>query len=202
MIRVITSRDMQENCYLIIKNQECVLIDPGEDADLMIDLFTEHNLYIKAILLTHGHFDHIVGVDGLVNHYHCPVYAHQLTSSFVKNERYSIAAPLESEIIPIHSSVDIDAMHFDYYYTPGHTCDSGIYYYKEEEALFTGDTLFAGSIGRTDLPTGDQETMFKSLKVIAALPFDAIIYPGHGPSTKLSEEIRSNMYIQYALRNF
>lgn len=196
MVEKLVFWDMQENTYFIWKDHDCVIIDPGCRFDEIVHFLEKHSLNLKAILLTHGHFDHIVAVDELSEKYDCPVYAHQLTASFVKDDNLTLGKVVNAPISDIGNGITINDMHFDFIYTPGHTHDGGLYYYKEENALFTGDTLFKNSIGRYDLPTANVEELIQSLRKIAFLNFDAVVYPGHGPQSTLAIEQMYNPYLR------
>ena len=184
------------NTYMLIEGNDVILIDPASKAEKLIELLGDYNLV--AILLTHGHFDHIKAVDGLYEHYHCPVYLHQ-DDEILARDKYSgkdfglvsyITCP--SNRIE-EGKMNIKEFNFEVVYTPGHTEGSVIYVF--DEAIFTGDTLFAGSVGRTDLDGGNQSKLNLSLRIFTKFAKDYDIYPGHDSSSKLSIELIYNPYL-------
>lgn len=203
MIKRLVVGPLQENCYIVSCNQSCVIIDPGDEADHIINEVESEHLEVKGILVTHGHFDHIGAVNELKSYYHAEVYATKDTSDMMLNwdENLSVMIGGEKYIVDdvkiIKDTIEVDGLSFQVYETPGHAKGSCLYYYESEHALFTGDTLFRGGCGRIDLPTGSQTAMMQSLSKIKQLTFDADVYPGHGPQSKLSLEKRNNPYLSF-----
>lgn len=169
--RVVTGI-LEENCYILTMNNECLIIDPGNDYDLIKEKIGENK--VLAIVLTHKHFDHIGAVDNIVNDYKVKVYSFE---NLAENK------------------IKIGAFEFSVIYTPGHTSDSISFYFDNDKVMFTGDFLFKGTVGRCDLPTGDIEEMQKSINKIKRYTNDIIIYPGHGESTTLGNERNNNQYL-------
>ena len=178
--------DYQTNCYLVRQagQTQCVLIDPGYAADFLLDTLNTKGLELSAIALTHGHFDHVGAVRDLAAETGCRVYlsgdelslppaitAGRLYCTDLYTDRFTAAG------IP-----------FTVLKTPGHT--PGSVCLRTGSLLFSGDTLFAGSCGRTDLPGGDPADMRASLKLLAAIPENLTVYPGHGEATTLDAEKR------------
>lgn len=159
------------NCYLIEKNKECLLIDPGEDLEKIENFIKGKN--IKGILITHSHFDHTASANDLKKKYSIPIYD-------VNNLKEGIN--------------NIDIFTFEVIKTFGHTMDSICFYFEKEKIMFTGDFLFYHTIGRCDLPGSNYNEMIKSINKIKKYPKDIIIYPGHGPKSSLEEEINNNPY--------
>ncbi len=199
-----------ENTYIIWDQTtlEAIVIDPGmssENENKQFDRFIQaKNLSLKAILLTHIHIDHTFGVDHLKTKYDIPVLANQ-ADEFLGQRRMEQAAmfhlpfqlsPLsidrlieEGEVMRLNNNT-IYALH-----APGHSPGSLLYYIPTAEILFSGDVLFQGSIGRTDLPGGNYGQLIASINTkIAELPPTTRVYPGHGPATTIAEELRSNPY--------
>ena len=183
--------DYQTNCYLVRQagQTQCVLIDPGYAADFLLDTLNAKELELSAIALTHGHFDHVGAVRDLAAETGCRVYlsgdelslppaitAGRLYCTDLYTDRFTAAG------IP-----------FTVLKTPGHT--PGSVCLRTGSLLFSGDTLFAGSCGRTDLPGGDPAVMRASLKLLAAIPENLTVYPGHGEATTLDAEKRYNPYL-------
>ena len=145
------------NCYFIIKDNNLIIIDPGDDYPLIKEKID--NLNLKAIFITHNHFDHITALKELLNDYDVPINPEK-----------------------------VDGFNYEIISTPGHTPDSISFYFKEDNMMFTGDFLFEGTIGRTDLDGGCMQTMKNSLIMIRSYPDETIIYPGHGAKTMLVKE--------------
>lgn len=203
MIKRLVVGPLQENCYIVGNGKSCVIIDPGDEADHIINEVENEHLEVKGILVTHGHFDHIGAVNELKSYYHAEVYATKDTSDMMLNwdENLSVMIGGEKYIVDdvkiIKDTIEVDDLSFQVYETPGHAKGSCLYYYESEKALFTGDTLFRGGCGRIDFPTGSQTAMMQSLRKIKQLTFDADVYPGHGPQSKLSLEKRNNPYLSF-----
>lgn len=197
----LTGGVLAENCYLLIdeQTQEAAVIDPGFVSDALLAEISKYN--VRWILLTHGHFDHIEGADHLHALTGAPVAALRQEVRFAADPAQNgsllmfgrpiactVDHPLENgETISV-GSVPVQVLH-----TPGHT--AGGCCYITPEAVFTGDTLMGYSVGRCDLPTGDETALRASLRMLAVLPGDPAICGGHGPVTQLSEEKRRNPYL-------
>ena len=185
-----------ENVYVLHDKKHVLIIDPGAKAKQISAMIGEDEV-VDAILLTHGHEDHTLSVDDLVDIYHCPVYLHE--SDFVLVDPQdtrnigSYVTPVYSPLHKLDKVLDIGPFHMDVYHTPGHTEGSVCFRYKN--MLFSGDTLFAGSCGRTDLFSGDESKMLASLQFLKTLPRDLTVYPGHGPGTTIGQEADTNFYM-------
>ena len=184
----------QTNCFLVWEDdsRSCVVIDPGYDPEEVLFRTRKLGKEIEAILLTHGHFDHVGAVRQLVADTDCQVY---LRSEDLSMPEQMTAGPLYYT----HTYKDGDVLQlagttFRVIHTPGHT--PGSVCILCEDAMFSGDTLFAGSCGRTDLPGGDWATILKSLKHLAGLTGNYTVYPGHGESTTLEAEKKYNPYLR------
>ena len=184
----------QTNCYLVWDedSQTCVVIDPGYNPEIVLAEAKLLGKEIAAILLTHGHFDHVGGVKELAAETDCKVY---LCPEDLAMPPQMTAGPLYyTDTYGEGDFVEAAGLSFKVLHTPGHT--PGSVCLACENALFSGDTLFWGSCGRTDLPGGNWATIQKSLKRLAGLPGDFDVYPGHGDATKLSFERKFNPYMQ------
>lgn len=160
---------LQTNCYIIINNGKALIIDPGDEGERIKENIK--GLDLQAILITHSHFDHI----GALNHFkNIKIY----DNNNLEEKEYELI-DLKLNVIK----------------TKGHTNDSISFYFKEQNIMFTGDFIFEGTIGRTDLETGNIEEMKKSIKKIKKYPLNTIIYPGHGNKTTLEKEIKTNPYL-------
>lgn len=184
------------NTYLLTEGNDAILIDPASKAEKLIDILGDLNLI--GILLTHGHFDHIKAVDGLYEKYHCSVYLHENDEDLARDKNSGVDFGLVSYIsCPIvklqEGKMNIGPFDFEVIYTPGHTEGSVIYVF--DDCIFTGDTLFKGSVGRTDLKGGDARKLKDSLRIFKDFNKDYLIYPGHEDSSTLSEELANNYYL-------
>jgi glyoxylase-like metal-dependent hydrolase (beta-lactamase superfamily II) len=188
------------NCYIIENGGECLAVDIGGDAEMVIGYLEENNLHLSAILLTHGHFDHIGGVEDVRAATGATVYVSEEDAEMLNDpEKNRSGLPLRIETKHIESfeilgdELEVSGLKVKVIKTPGHT--SGCVCFQIADCLFTGDTLFKGSIGRVDFPTSNPEDMKKSLKKLIELDGDLIIYPGHGGSTRLDSERKNNKYL-------
>ena len=189
------------NCYVLENGSEAVAIDIGGTPERLLKLLGERGLTLKAILITHGHYDHVDGVEAVRAKTGATVYIHEADAEMLTSGMKNLAFHFtEKPFRPVSAyttvqegqtiqaaGLDISVMH-----TPGHT--PGGVCYRVGDALFTGDTLFCGGIGRIDLG-GNRKDMLASLQRLAALPGDADVYPGHGESTTLEDERRNNPYM-------
>ena len=184
----------QTNTYLVWEETSptCVVIDPGYEPDTILDEAKKLGKEITAVLLTHGHFDHVGGVRELAAETGCPVYLHEAELSMPPQ---MTAGPLfYTNTYGEGDFVEAAGLSFKVLHTPGHT--PGSICLLCENAMFSGDTLFWGSCGRTDLPGGSWATIRKSLRRLADLSGDYDVYPGHGDATTLSFERKMNPYMR------
>jgi hydroxyacylglutathione hydrolase len=197
---------LQCNCSVIGDEQtrEAMVIDPGDDVEQMLDLVRKHNLQVKQIVITHAHIDHVGGAMKLRKATGAPVLLNQndyalLKMLDVQAAWLGMAAPEKVEIdqgIGQADTVKAGSLVGQVLHTPGHTEGSICLYFPAETMLIAGDTLFAGSIGRTDLPGGSFEKILHSLHDrVLALPDETVVVPGHGPLTRIGEERESNPFL-------
>lgn len=198
-----TLGELGTSCYLVASNKaNAAMIDPAGNADRIISALEKNKLTLKMILLTHGHFDHTGAVSDLVSITSAKVYIHKNDACMLDNTNKNVAylvpgfvyKPFSADVLLSDGdTICLDEIEFKVMLTPGHTAGSVMYF--AENCIFSGDTIFEGSVGRTDFYSGDFTAQRDSLKKIAALEDDYIIYPGHGGSTTLNQEKKFNPYL-------
>ena len=187
------------NCYIILdeKSKEIMVIDPAGDVDKIEEMLKILEGKLKYIYLTHCHADHIIGVMDLKNRCGGKILIHRYDSEGLNNSEINLSPYIAMEKIELEADSIIDEgdlihlgeLEFKVIHTPGHTKGGSSLYCKKEKCLFSGDTLFRGTWGRTDLPTSSRETIMDSIvNKLMILPEDTIVYPGHGMMTKIKEE--------------
>lgn len=185
--------DYQTNCYFVWDEttMDCAVIDPGYEPETIATYLQKKQLRCKAILLTHGHFDHVGAVRALANMLRVPVWIHEkeldLPAQLTNGPLYFTDNYAEGD------TVSVGALQFQVLETPGHTMGSVCLLCGD--LMFSGDTLFSGSCGRTDLG-GDMMTILRSLKRLGELEINCAVLPGHGPGSTLALERRYNPYMQ------
>ena len=200
LIKTIPVGQLETNCYVVTdeKTLDCAVIDPGDESNAILDYLEDNRLRCRAILLTHGHYDHVGAVASLQEETGAAVYLNAL-DDWKNNEGFSFpyALPENGSYYADGDAVEVGGLRFEVLGTPGHT--RGSVTLRCENALFTGDTLFKGSCGRTDLAGGDMEQELSSLRRLCSLPGDYEVYPGHMDSSTLSRERPFNYYCRLAM---
>ena len=218
LIKSFPAGPWQTNCYVVSpgNSQECVIVDPGfESAGMVQEIVERANLKPIAVLLTHGHLDHMWSVFPIASGYEIPAMIHQKDRHLLTNPGAGVSQEtiemmqqsfgLDNQFIEPSEVIEIEDMqsftlagiNFTVNHAPGHTAGSLLFGITDEQPiLFTGDVLFAGAIGRVDLPGGSAEAMNQSLRTkIMNLTDDTLVYPGHGPSTTMEQERVTNPYL-------
>ena len=193
---------LQTNCYVVWAENaaSCVVVDPAYSPEKILEFIARHDLKIEAIFLTHGHFDHVGAVEALREKTGCGLWMH-------KGDYHRRKDPMNDYLYPLHDKdlgeirfcddgdeIPAAGLTFQVLSTPGHS--QGSVCYRAESVLLSGDTLFAGGCGRTDLPGGDWATIQISLADLSELEENLKVYPGHGESTTLAQEKRYNPYMR------
>ncbi len=201
-LKVFALGELYTNCYIIYDNKErnAFIVDAPSPSWEVVDFVEKEKLNVEFITLTHGHFDHI----GSLSEMPYPFYVHKEDVQLIKNPDlngstfFSSSVKVEREPVSLleeNKPLVFGNSKIEIFHTPGHT--PGSVCLKIEKWLFSGDTLFFGSIGRTDVPLGSYESLIKSLRAkILTLPKDTVIYPGHGESSTVAEEITSNPFLK------
>ena len=190
---------MGANCYVVADNKtkNAFLIDPGGEPDRIKALLKKKGLTAKFIINTHGHGDHILGN----GYFGVPIYVHRLEEDYLTDPNKNLSgmfgmffkSPKATKLLEDGEKLSLDSLELEIIHTPGHT--PGGVSIRLDGVIFTGDTLFAAGIGRTDLPAGDEKALFKSIREkLFVLGDDVVIYPGHGPESTIGEEKRSNPF--------
>lgn len=199
---------LQQNCSLLIDEatKKAVVVDPGGDVDTIVAEVRKRGLTVEGIWLTHSHFDHVGGVaECLAEWQGAPLLGHQVEREF-RDRVPEIAAmwslqgfaacPEPSQYISGGETLYVGKIPCSVLFVPGHSPGHVAFYFKDSGLLIAGDTVFQGLIGRTDLPFGDHAQLIASIKrEILSLPDDVLVFPGHGPSTTVGEERRSNPFL-------
>jgi hydroxyacylglutathione hydrolase len=210
--RVFTVGPVQENCYVVRRrgpeaepeSDRAVVVDPGEEAPRLIDAIDQLGVTVEAILLTHTHFDHVGAVAPLARATGAPVYCPALERGILADIMRYVPwpgfGPFESyeadELLSGGERLELAGMTLDVIFTPGHSPGHVTFSIPDEQAIFSGDVLFQGSVGRTDLPGGDWDTLLESIRTLVdTLPPETGVHPGHMGLTSLGAERQSNPFL-------
>lgn len=196
---------MQTNCYLLENEEtkELVIVDPATCPDYLVSHVKSNGFIPKAILLTHGHFDHVMGIDRWVKEFEVPVYLQEEESKILAVPQLNLSQMFGTSYSYDHVSclkdgevLEIAGFTFKVLHTPGHTAGGCCYYEEKEKVLISGDTLFYHSVGRSDFPTGDTLTLVNSIREkLFCLPEDVMVYPGHDRETSIADEKMHNPFV-------
>ncbi len=210
MIHTFYFNDLRTCCYVLYdEDGECAIIDPGcikqSERDRLVKFIEENHLHPRMIIQTHGHFDHVMGNSFVAAKWHIPTY---LASADIPQVRraasygsyfgYEFEQPSEDiRDMKDGDIISVGSIRLKVLASPGHTAGGVLLYDEKDGCVFTGDTLFCGSIGRTDLPGGDYDRLSESIRTkILPLPSDTKVYPGHGPATDIGREKMTNPFLE------
>lgn len=196
---------VQTNCYFAINENtnEVLIVDPGASAGRLAEIIEKEKLNPVAILLTHGHFDHAGGTAELAEHYGIKVYAEEHEKETLENPAINLSGWEGRELV-YHADVflrdeqeiDLAGFHIRVFHTPGHTVGGCCYYFSYQNVVFSGDTLFAQSVGRTDFPKGSASALIRSIEEkLMPLPDETTVYTGHNEITTIGTERMYNPYL-------
>ncbi len=196
---------MMQNCYFAIEDNtnDSIIIDPGADADRLIAKIEKEKLNLKYIVLTHGHFDHIGACKEIKENYNTPIVICEGEEILIENSKNNLSNMINKNI-ELKADITLkdneifkfgEDLSFKVIKTPGHTPGGMCLYFEKENILFSGDTLFYGSIGRTDFPYGNSSDLIKSINRLKELPDETVVYCGHGNKTTIQIEKNINPYM-------
>ncbi len=205
ILETLTVGPFQENCYVIGDGASGAIVDPGDEAARIALAVEQTGLEIGQILVTHAHIDHVGAVGALADEYACPVLMHaeaepmlqQLpTQAMMMGLRFG-KVPAVDRHIQDGETLEVGSLKLDSLYTPGHAPGHLAFYVESEGLVLSGDALFAGSVGRTDLFGGDMEVLVRSINErLLTLPDETRVYPGHGPRTTIGDERAYNPFLR------
>jgi hydroxyacylglutathione hydrolase len=189
------------NCYVVYSDGEAVIVDPGADAQAVLDFLAQHHLRPVAIINTHGHCDHILGNAWLKAKTGAPLCIHEADAPYLDDPNLHLGPQVRMDVPPVQADrllrdgdeIQVGSKHLQVIHTPGHT-PGGISLYGEG-ILLSGDTLFRSSVGRWDFPGSDEQALRQSLKRLTELSPETKVYPGHGFSTTLARELLENPFL-------
>jgi hydroxyacylglutathione hydrolase len=205
IVETFTAGPAQTNCYIVGCDQtrQAILIDPGWDGDKLLVRVDDLRLSVKLVLLTHAHFDHIGAVADVIEATGARLALHPNDLEWLKVDGGAAAfgfkirpVPQPDILLQPGQPIELGSLSFETRFAPGHTLGHVIFVSSDQLTVFAGDVLFAGSIGRTDLPGGHYETLIESIRTqLLTLPDGATVYPGHGPPTTIGIERRNNPFL-------
>ena len=207
ILEMLTVGPFQENCYIVGDEESGVgaLVDPGDEASRIAMAVEQTDLDIGSIIVTHAHIDHVGAVVALADEYACPVLMHEESEPLLKGLPTQAMmmglrfgkVPTVDRYLEDEEVVEVGELRLRSLYTPGHAPGHLAFYLQEEGLVLSGDALFAGSVGRVDLPGGSMEVLMKSIEErLLTLPDETVVYSGHGPRTTIGNERTSNPFLQ------
>src|SRR5690625_442683 len=206
-VKTLSLGQLGTNCYVISNGEEVLIVDPAAEPEVIFGAVEEINLPVAGILLTHAHYDHIGALDEVQQKYDTDVYMASEEKEWIGDPDLNMSfkrgsmgiEPIESDIDAVilqEGEYSIGSFNFEIFHTPGHSPGSLSFYFKEEQSIFSGDVLFNGGVGRTDLLEGSFDVLMKSIKnKLFQLDDKTTVYPGHGNATSIGKEKQTNPYI-------
>ena len=198
LIKTLPVGHLETNCYIVTDEETCVcaIIDPGADSNTILDYVESNNLSPEAIFITHGHYDHFMALEAVMESTGAAVYLHDSDTQIANSFRAFYFSDATVRRYVEGDEINVGALAFNVLETPGHS--PGSVTLICESAMFTGDTLFRDSCGRTDFEGGSMEALYESLRRLSQLEGDYEVYPGHAESSSLSRERSFNKYMRAA----
>jgi glyoxylase-like metal-dependent hydrolase (beta-lactamase superfamily II) len=194
--------DLATNCYLFFAadSRQCLVIDPGAEAERILALIADERLLPQAVVLTHAHPDHMGAAAAVTQRFRVPLWVHEADEKLMRSPAgrglaamFGVTPPAAGRLLADGDSIAVGGLELKVVHSPGHSPGSILLH--GAGLLFTGDTLFRGDVGRTDLPGGSEDELRRSLERIRELPPATVILPGHGPASVLEQELLDNPYL-------
>ena len=204
-VHSITIGPIESNCHILVgENSQALVVDPGDEADRILQKIESLGLTVVGYPLTHGHVDHVSALAAVYRKHPAPVGIHPLDGAWAFSETNQIppfygapeAPPSIERSYEDGQTWEDGGLQYEVLFTPGHSPGGVCFHFRNEKVLIAGDTLFSGSVGRTDLPGGDPQILADSLERLKSLPEDTVVHCGHGPSTTLGKEKATNPFMQ------
>lgn len=208
IVEIISNNFLEVNTYFLIQDNNCLLIDPGSNTKQIIKIIDKNQLNLKAVVLTHAHFDHFMSCNEINQIFDVPIYIHSKGIELLYDASKNVSdyvpglTPLVlNENILVkkinEETKDIEGFKLNVFHVPGHSPDSICIYFKDEKIVFSGDALFKLGVGRTDFYYGNEKQLYTNIKnKLFKLPEDTLVYPGHGEHTTIGFERKNNPYIR------
>ena len=206
LIKNLAVGQLQSNCFIIADDntKEAIIIDPGDEPDRIIDVVKGNSLNVRYILCTHAHFDHVGAISDIKDETDAKIVVHKDEGEIYEGARDQAAfwgyelepLPEPDMFVQEGDKLEVGDLKFEILHTPGHSPGGLCLYSEDEKVVFTGDTLFAGSVGMTDFYGGDMDKLKKSFSRLMSLPPDTKVFPGHGPVSSIRQEKDSNFFME------
>ena len=194
---------LENNCFIIEVDRKLILIDAPMDSEVIVKYLQDNNLELDYLFLTHTHYDHILGLDLFYDLFpNMKIYVNKIERSFLKDPVENLSVYATTQYVfnkEVNTFDDLNPSDFnmEIFYISGHSKSSAVFYFPNEKVVFAGDTLFKGTIGRSDLNYGDMSSLIAGIKQhLMVLSDDTIVYPGHGSSTTIGNEKKTNNYMR------
>ena len=204
-VHSLTVGTIQSHCHILVgDNKQALVVDPGDEAHQILNVIDSHELVVVGYPLTHGHVDHVSALAAVHEIHPAPIGIHPLDGAWAFSEENQIPPFYEQPKAPPSIERDYEdgqvwedaGLRYEVLFTPGHSPGGVCFYFMDECTLIAGDTLFCGSVGRTDLPGSDPAKLAMSLERLKTLPDDTVVYCGHGPNTTMGQEKATNPFMQ------